>query len=93
MASEHEPKIFHHCFLKPLIFKNNLKFSEMVKCEIIDPQGPSPTTVANSDNHAAAESFALPECPNTQKTIHEPALIETMTISEVTESEIKDMLI
>jgi hypothetical protein len=65
----------------------------MVKCEIIDPQGPSPTTVANSDNHAAAESLALPECPNTQKTIHEPALIETMTISEVTESEIKDMLI
>ena len=63
----------------------------MVKCEIIEPQGPSPITVANTDNNAAAESLALPECPNTQMTIHEPPMNETMTINEVAESEIEEM--
>ena len=61
----------------------------MVKCEIIDPQAPSPTTVTNAENEKAAEKLNLPECPNA------PDLVanQTMTINEVTEteSEIEDM--
>ena len=57
----------------------------MVKCEIIDPQAPSPTTVTNAENGNAAENLKLPECPNVAD--------QTMTINEVTEteSEFEDM--
>jgi len=63
----------------------------MVKSEIIDPQGPSPTTVTYVDNENAVENSELPECPNSNESLPDIVSNETMTINEVTESEVEDM--
>jgi len=91
MIKQGQAKIKSLCYEsgKSMAAERKYKISDMVKCEIIDPQAPSPTTVTNAENKKAAENLKLPECPNAPDFVAN----QTMTINEVneTESEIEDM--
>lgn len=76
---------------KSMAAERKYRISEMVKSEIIDPQGPSPTTVTYVDNVNAVENSELPECPNSNESLPDIVSNETMTINEVTVSEVEDM--